>query len=66
MHERGVMKGCPPEAMRFAFINKADIQGGLETGREIVGYLKKTKGNLTRAAIGTALHNPPVIEYYDM
>jgi probable selenium-dependent hydroxylase accessory protein YqeC len=66
MHERGVMKGCPPEAMRFAFINKADIQGGLEAGREIVGYLKKTKGNLTRAAIGTALHEPPVMEYYDM
>ncbi len=66
MHERGIMKGCPPEAMRFAFINKADIQLGLEAGREIVGYLKKTKGNLTRAAIGTALYEPPVMEYYDM
>jgi len=66
MHEKGVMKGCPREAMRFAFINKADIPGGLRAGREIVGYLKKIKSNLTRAAIGTALHEPPVMEYSDM
>jgi len=66
VHEKGIMKRCPDEAMRFVFINKADIPGGLRAGREIVGYLKKTKGNLTRAAIGTALHNPPVIEYYNI
>jgi len=66
VHGRGIMKGCPSEAMRLVFINKADLSGGIEAGREIIGFLKKAKNNLTRVAIGAALHEPPVMEYYNM
>lgn len=66
-HPKGIMKGCPPNAMRIAFLNKADHPGGVEAGRSIAGLLGKPKQDgLKRVVIGQALYEPPVVEYYDM
>jgi len=63
----GIMKGCPSHAKRFAFLNMADEQERLAAGRKIAGFLcESEKKDLKRVVIGKALHEPPVVEYYDI
>ncbi len=53
-HENGIMKGCPENAKRIAFLNKADCTGGLEAGKAIAAILKKKgKGLIQRVVIGS-------------
>jgi len=65
-HERGIMKGCPSDAMRLVFLNKADQFTDLEKGRRVAMHLQKdSDSTLKRIIIGKVLDQPPVIEYYD-
>ncbi len=41
VHEKGVMKGSPPGAVKILFLNKADLEGALGVGRQIAAMLQK-------------------------
>jgi len=42
--EAGIMKGCPPGALRYIFLNKAETTERKEAGRRIAGFLKAQGG----------------------
>lgn len=51
----GLMKGCPLEAQRIVFLNKAEGEGRLAAGERIAFFLKKKgKGKIDRILIGSA------------
>ena len=65
--KNGIMKGCPSHTKKIVFLNMADNQKLLESGRRIAGILCKTGiEGLKRVVIGRALHEPPVVEYHDV
>ena len=64
--KNGIMKGCPSHTKKVVFLNMADNQKLLESGRRISGILCKTGiEGLKRVVIGRALHEIPVVEYHD-
>lgn len=66
-HEAGMMKGAPSNAVRCAFLNKADTKGRREAGREIIRCLRDQKGKLLhRAIIGALEHEEEPLERYDI
>lgn len=67
VHEKGIFKDAPAEAMRIAFCNQADAPGNLAAGRRIVRALtNKGKTGLNRIVIGQTLWDPPILEVYDL
>jgi probable selenium-dependent hydroxylase accessory protein YqeC len=55
LHESGIMKGCPPEARRFVFLNKADREDRRIAGRRIAEILRTTsRGTLAGILMGCA------------
>ncbi len=65
--KNGIMKGCPSHTKKVVFLNMADNQKLLESGRRIAGILCKTGiEGLKRVVIGRALHEPAVVEYHDV
>jgi len=63
--KNGIMKNSPPEAMRFAFLNKTDSEQRLVTARRIAQILGGSKKpGFTRVLIGQTLYEPYVKEYY--
>ena len=67
LHPQGIMKGSPSKTTRIAFLNKADLPGGLKTGRRIRDILVEQQPNLLkRIVIGNVRYDPPVLEYLDL
>ncbi len=63
----GIMKGCPSHTKKVVFLNMADNQTLVESGRRISGIICKTGiEGLKRIVIGRALHESPVVEYHDV
>lgn len=62
---KGIMKGLPAHAKRFAFLNQAESQDRLEAGRRIAKIIcsHKTAG-FTGVLIGQTLYEPLVKEYH--
>ncbi|MBN1832672.1 MAG: putative selenium-dependent hydroxylase accessory protein YqeC [Deltaproteobacteria bacterium] len=55
MADRGLMKGCPPDARRLVFLNKAEGEERLAAGQKVASFLKKEgKGKIDRILIGSA------------
>jgi hypothetical protein len=58
------MKNSPPEAMRFAFLNKTDSEERLVIAKRIAQILDSSeKNDYTRVLIGQMLYEPPVKIY---
>ena len=67
IHEKGIFKGTPANALRIAFLNQADIPGAPEVGKTIAGLLRETEQTgLKRIVIGQTKLVPPVVEYYEV
>ena len=63
--KNGIMKGCPSNTKKVVFLNMADNQKLVESGRKIADILCKTGiEGLRRVVIGRALHESPVVEYH--
>ncbi len=55
LSDRGLMKGCPPDAKRMVFLNKAEGEERLAAGERVASFLKKKgKGKINRILIGSA------------
>ena len=55
LDDNGLMKGCPPDAKRIVFLNKAEGQGRLSSGKILAGLLKERgRGRLDKVLIGSA------------
>jgi probable selenium-dependent hydroxylase accessory protein YqeC len=53
--DRGLMKGCPPDAQRVVFLNKAEGEGRIAAGERVASFLTKMgKGKIDRILIGSA------------
>ena len=53
--DKGLMKGCPPDAKRMVFLNKAEGEERLAAGGIVASLLKKEgKGKIDRILIGSA------------
>jgi len=63
--KEGIFKGAPRKARKAIFLNMADRPGALITGRRIAALLRRgEETRFERIAIGKALHDAPVTEYY--
>lgn len=65
VNDKGIMKGIPVHAKRFAFLNQAESQERLEAGRRIAKMIisNKTAG-FAGVLIGQTLYDPLIREYY--
>ena len=67
MNKNGIMKNCPSHTKKVVFLNMADNQKLVESGRKIEDILYKTGiEGLKRVVIGRALHEQAVVEYHDV
>ncbi len=67
MHDQGIFKDTPANALRIVFLNQADVSRGLDAGKQIASLIvKQKKADLKRIIIGQLAKKPPVLEYYDM
>jgi probable selenium-dependent hydroxylase accessory protein YqeC len=67
LHPEGIFKGAPKRASKSVFLNKADLAGCLGSGRGILESLRKQGAQeMNRVVIGTALWDPPTLEWHDM
>jgi probable selenium-dependent hydroxylase accessory protein YqeC len=67
IHEKGIFKGAPAQALRIAFLNQADVPGACEVAKTIAGLLSNIeRTGLKRIVIGQTKLEPPVLEYYEM
>jgi probable selenium-dependent hydroxylase accessory protein YqeC len=65
MDQNGILKDAPTGAIRLAFLNQADSQDRLESGRKIAQMLvRQQKTGFARVLIGQMLYEPMVKEYY--
>jgi probable selenium-dependent hydroxylase accessory protein YqeC len=56
LHDSGIMKGCPPTARRFIFLNKADREDRRNAGRKIAEIVTAAnRGNLFAILMGCAV-----------
>jgi probable selenium-dependent hydroxylase accessory protein YqeC len=66
-HPDGLTKGCPIHAHLRVFLNKADIPGCVQEGRNIARlYLAGTKKQPVRVIIGKLASPEPVVEIFDL
>ncbi len=62
-HPEGLFKGTPPTSRVIAFLNKVDIDRGMEKGREVAEkILEKKHPRIERVALGQLRSNPPVVD----
>lgn len=67
VHEKGIFKNAPADALRMVFCNQADGPHNLAAGQGIARALVAQKNTgLNRVLIGQALFDPPVLEVYDL
>ena len=65
MSSDGILKNFPVQAKRFAFLNQADSQERLESGKQIAKIIASHKeAGFAGVLIGQTLYEPPVKEYY--
>jgi len=65
MDKNGILKDAPAGAIRLAFLNQADSQDRLESGRKIAQTLvRQQKSRFARVLIGQMLYEPAVKQYY--
>jgi len=65
--KNGIFKNAPAKAECIAFCNQADIPRNLAAGRRIAQIARRRKNSgLKRLVIGQALHDPPILEVYDL
>ena len=65
MDQNGILKNAPTWATRMVFLNQADSQGRLESGRKIAQILiRRKKSGIARILIGQMLYEPTVKDYY--
>ena len=65
MDENGILKDAPAGAIRLAFLNQADSQDRLKSGRKIAQMLvRQRKSGFARVLIGQMLYEPTVKEHY--
>jgi len=63
VHPGGMAKGTPYHSTIIPFLNKADIPGALEKGRELAQrILAKGHPKIKRVVLGNALSDRPVVE----
>ncbi len=64
----GILKGAPPQATRYIFLNLAGDMQILERGRELARRLCRNgrRSSLQRVIIGHARDNPAVLEYFNI
>ena len=66
-HEAGIMKGCPPGALKYIFLNKAETKERKEAGRAIVLFLRKQIGiRPDRVIIGAVKRGLETFEWYNL
>ena len=66
LHASGLMKGCPAQAERWAFLNQADDEAARAAGRRIAEILLKPgPGPKFRAAVGALKQKPLFLEIYE-
>ena len=65
---KGILKGAPPQAARYLFLNLAGDMRLLEYGRDLAQRLCRPghRTTLKRVIIGHARDNPAVLEYFDI
>jgi probable selenium-dependent hydroxylase accessory protein YqeC len=62
-HPEGLMKGCPKDAVRIAFLNQADSSDRIAAGRRIADLLAHGQSDvLSLVVIGKCHSDPPVID----
>jgi hypothetical protein len=62
-HREGIFKGAPAGSRVVSFINKIDLPGGLEKGRELAReILNRNHPQIERVVLGQLKHDPPVAE----
>ena len=67
VHDEGIFKDAPGDALRLVYLNQADVSRGFETGKQIANLLiQKKRTELRRIIIGQLEKESPVLEYYDM
>jgi probable selenium-dependent hydroxylase accessory protein YqeC len=65
MDENGILKDAPAGAIRLAFLNQADSQDRLKSGRKIAQMLiRQRKSGFASVLIGQMLYEPTVKEHY--
>lgn len=65
LSREGILKNCPDKAMRFAFLNKADSQQRIASGRRIAKMIRSRRPDgFMGVLIGQTLYEPPVKEYF--
>jgi len=65
MDQNGILKNAPNWATRMVFLNQADSQGRLESGRKIAQILiRRKKSGIARILIGQMLYEPTVKDYF--
>ncbi len=63
----GIMKGSPKGAKRVVFLNKSDLAGRLQVGRNVLLSLQELETcRVDRVVIGQAGMEPAVAEYHDL
>jgi len=66
INKKGIMKGCPFHTKKVVFLNMADNQKLINSGRKIADILIRSRiDGMKRVVIGRALHERPVVEYHD-
>ena len=66
-HNKGLFKNAPAEAVRIAFLNKADTPETFGAGQRIARLLtEKLTTGLNRVVIGQTRAHSPVLEIYEL
>jgi probable selenium-dependent hydroxylase accessory protein YqeC len=67
VHEDGIFKGAPFDAVRVVFCNQADVPRNRAAGQRLVQALILAENTgLNRILIGQTMFAPPVLEMYDL
>lgn len=63
----GVFKDCPPQAEQYVFLNKAETNEKLNSGRKCISLLlAKKRTKIKKIVLGTAKNSPYIIESYNI
>jgi len=66
LHPDGIMKGAPPNARKFVFLNKAGREDLQKTGEEVAELLQRqARAGLSRVFIGSATEAPHCWSWLD-
>jgi probable selenium-dependent hydroxylase accessory protein YqeC len=66
-HKKGIMKGCPPDASRIVFLNKADTEARIKAGKRIELLLRNLGGlRPDRVIVGSLTGKTEPYERHDL